>query len=329
MSVQMQARSSLTGLLFTWVAEEPDWAAAGFPGTGTALDIAIAATQPVAGGGEGDGPIMPGTTVIGRFPTFGDTTGDELLDEGWTTAQLTRNYSGVVWVDSLKGVSGTRDGSIAKPFATLLQAMQYFIDAVADEAVVLGTIKVASIDTGATIEWPEFPFDATSTYYFKIIGVGVNGTEGRTILGTAGAVDLNGGRLQLTLEDCGWNGTLDVNSSLPAAIFQSRQLNSSCPFNTDDSGNVLTEAFFYYSNAFSCTFGPTYQSGHTAEFIGCKMSNQTFTTNGTTCKVMSPRGLASYTIAWSASNANNKHYVDGAANALAPTTTNGTKVVLT
>ena len=42
MSYLMQARSSETGELVTWVTAEPDWAAASFPGPGTAEHIAAA-----------------------------------------------------------------------------------------------------------------------------------------------------------------------------------------------------------------------------------------------------------------------------------------------
>jgi hypothetical protein len=63
MNVQMQARSSSNGQLYTWVASGPDWAAAGYAGPGTALDVVVAMRQ--GGESSGGGLVVSGTEVAG------------------------------------------------------------------------------------------------------------------------------------------------------------------------------------------------------------------------------------------------------------------------
>lgn len=57
--VIMQARSSTTGAIVTWTSSTPDFAAAGFPGPGTAIDVAVAGDQGAAAGGAPTGTGLP------------------------------------------------------------------------------------------------------------------------------------------------------------------------------------------------------------------------------------------------------------------------------
>jgi len=65
-NIQMQARSSVDGALYTWISSAPDFAGAGFPGPGTALDVAVSMRPPGSGAGGGlvvSGSPSPGDSV--------------------------------------------------------------------------------------------------------------------------------------------------------------------------------------------------------------------------------------------------------------------------
>lgn len=64
MAVQMQARSSSNGQLYVWLAGSPDFAAAGYPGPGSALDVAVSMRPSTGGGGGGvtDHGLLTGLT---------------------------------------------------------------------------------------------------------------------------------------------------------------------------------------------------------------------------------------------------------------------------
>lgn len=84
MSTQMQARSSADGLLYVWVANAPDFAATGYPGPGSALDIAISmrpagASIDSGGSSGGAGLVVSGTPVTGYVPKWNGT------DAVWST----------------------------------------------------------------------------------------------------------------------------------------------------------------------------------------------------------------------------------------------------
>ncbi len=68
-NVQMQARSSSNGQLYTWIASSVDFIAAGFPGPGSALDIAVSMRPPGTGGGGG-GLTVTGSPSAGYVPTW-------------------------------------------------------------------------------------------------------------------------------------------------------------------------------------------------------------------------------------------------------------------
>lgn len=55
---QMQARSSIDGLLHCWLATTPDWLGSGFPGPGSANDVAIS-SAPFGGGVTSGSSISP------------------------------------------------------------------------------------------------------------------------------------------------------------------------------------------------------------------------------------------------------------------------------
>jgi hypothetical protein len=57
MSVQMQARSSTDGLLYTWLAVTPDYAGAGYTGPGSPLDVVVSSSPTGTGGGTAAKPI--------------------------------------------------------------------------------------------------------------------------------------------------------------------------------------------------------------------------------------------------------------------------------
>lgn len=61
----MQAKSSADGQLYTWTATAPDWAAAGYTGTGSALDVAV------AGGGADQPDVANAVTASGVQVTAG------------------------------------------------------------------------------------------------------------------------------------------------------------------------------------------------------------------------------------------------------------------
>jgi hypothetical protein len=89
MSVQMQARSSSNGQLYTWVTGAPDWAASGFPGPGPAVDVALA-LRPALQGTEGNvtGAV---SAALNRLAAFADGTGKNLKDSGVLVAALETN----------------------------------------------------------------------------------------------------------------------------------------------------------------------------------------------------------------------------------------------
>lgn len=64
---QMQGKSSVDGLLYPWLADDPDYAGAGFPGPGTALDVAqYSGNAPTAA------PVVPLSCAF-TSPTTGPT----------------------------------------------------------------------------------------------------------------------------------------------------------------------------------------------------------------------------------------------------------------
>jgi hypothetical protein len=77
----MQARSSTTGQLVTWEAENPDWSGASFPGPGLPLDIAEAspqvATTTLPGGDPGQLQVNVGDLTFGGTPDLVVGTGGE------------------------------------------------------------------------------------------------------------------------------------------------------------------------------------------------------------------------------------------------------------
>lgn len=66
--VQMQAKSDTDGALYTWNASAPDFVGAGFPGPGSALDVAVSMRP--GSSGAGGGLSVSGTPAAGYVPTW-------------------------------------------------------------------------------------------------------------------------------------------------------------------------------------------------------------------------------------------------------------------
>lgn len=78
MAVQMQARSSSNGQLYTWVLGGVDFSGSGFPGPGSAQDVAVSA-RPALQGVEGD-VVGPPSAVSGNVPVYSGPGGKLLAD---------------------------------------------------------------------------------------------------------------------------------------------------------------------------------------------------------------------------------------------------------
>lgn len=63
MTVQMQARSSSNGQLYSWLSSSPDWAMAGFPGPGSGQEPAVS-MRPAAVVGDGGGGVENPPIVV-------------------------------------------------------------------------------------------------------------------------------------------------------------------------------------------------------------------------------------------------------------------------
>jgi hypothetical protein len=103
MAVQMQARSSSNGQIYTWVTGAPDWAGSGFPGPGTPEDVALAA-RPALQGQEGDVVGAP-SSLANRIAGFLDASGKNLKDLGLVLADLGINVKAF----GAKGDNATND----------------------------------------------------------------------------------------------------------------------------------------------------------------------------------------------------------------------------
>lgn len=116
----MQAASSDTGAIVTWVSETPDWEASAFPGPGDAEDVAIAA---VSGSGGGGGSGFTTVRQFGDGGTYAVPDADvqvlvSTMDQDVKTIQLPATPSPgrrvrVKWVDGgpLNGNPVTIDGN--------------------------------------------------------------------------------------------------------------------------------------------------------------------------------------------------------------------------
>lgn len=98
-NVQMQARSSTDGQLYTWVSAGPDWAGAGFPGPGSAQEPAVSmepAGTPGSLGPQGpQGPQGAGGAAGGSGPqgaqgSTGTSALSGIVDVATTTLTLVR-----------------------------------------------------------------------------------------------------------------------------------------------------------------------------------------------------------------------------------------------
>lgn len=96
----MQARSSSDGALYTWIAASADFAAAGYPGPGTAQDVAVA-MRPTSSGGVGGGSgdvVGPATAVSGRLASYSGTTGKLINDSGVAAADVIKRTGAVPFI---------------------------------------------------------------------------------------------------------------------------------------------------------------------------------------------------------------------------------------
>lgn len=85
----MQARSSTDGHLYNWLAVSADFAAAGYPGPGSAQDVAVSMrpTSGTGGGGAGD-VIGLGSSVAHRLAGFANTSGKQLEQTSFLAADI-------------------------------------------------------------------------------------------------------------------------------------------------------------------------------------------------------------------------------------------------
>lgn len=92
MTLQMQARSSSNGQLYSWNSDSPDFAAAGYPGPGSAQDVAISMRPPA---GSGSDPSA-------RPEIFSSSTTDLTASSGTTTLTGPTRYRTVTLTGTAK-----------------------------------------------------------------------------------------------------------------------------------------------------------------------------------------------------------------------------------
>jgi hypothetical protein len=108
MAVQMQARSSSDGQIYTWVAASPDYAAVGFPGPGSALDVVVAQDASAAGPPGADGPTGPAGSDL-NFPPILVASTTNIALTGLYTLQGVALQDGD-WVGAFGQTDGTQGG---------------------------------------------------------------------------------------------------------------------------------------------------------------------------------------------------------------------------
>lgn len=89
-AVLMQARSSSDGALYTWTRPSADFSGTGFPGPGSAQDIAVSGRPTASSGGAGGGGdvLGLGSSVQHRLAGFADTGGKQLEQTSFLAADV-------------------------------------------------------------------------------------------------------------------------------------------------------------------------------------------------------------------------------------------------
>lgn len=237
----------------------------------------------------------------------------------------------VYYVDDTKLVSGTRDGSMSKPFENMSDALTAFFAGGQS-----GVIYVASCD-GSSFTVPAVP---GGNSYLRIVGMRdtLGDGTGRTFIGQPNAsVNLGGNTLKIIWENIytgGWTFVGNSGANVSFHVHNSRFGS----LNVSDSDVTLSESYFYDSYFLSSTFTITSGTAGAPHFHNCTMGNITFGANGQRCYLVAPTNRVAdhagqgFTLEWPSSNAGNKVYLDGVGNYLRTggdlTLTNGTHVLM-
>lgn len=147
----MQARSSETGEMVTWTAEEPDWSGTGFPGPGSPEFIAVS-SRPSGGGGGTNLPVelvlFAGNAVV----TSDEWTriGGRSIDFGPYPAELGGLARHIFLEFDIARSPGATSAEIQVVDVTRGEQIKY----AASES--LATERSVSSELGVDIEYPGF-----------------------------------------------------------------------------------------------------------------------------------------------------------------------------
>lgn len=189
MSIQMQARSSTTGALVSWVAASYDFAAAGYPGPGLPLDVSVADNPQlnVLLGAQG----LPGSlATIGRLTTAHSPLAlwhfdGDVLDASGNARTLTVAGGTAVYSELWPGFRGLSFQSLS--LTRTDAAMRIAGDMTVEAVLMLDATPTADALFGVTgpdeteaanIQWEWDVLANRQPVWFSESGAGVNASYG-------------------------------------------------------------------------------------------------------------------------------------------------------